>query len=390
MRRVGRILRKLKARSNKEGMLYSFLRCAGLSILWFGAALYAIKAQQLPPNDSRWIEQDWLAPCSKPEEALTLRLAEISLSTNSLDSIQLFYVQGMGMTLEGPRPMSRRERRLYRRLWGIPDTLSWRQYRLHRPEIKGEIELRVLVFDKPVPAIHANHDPLELGPLSIGFPNLDQRKLDAHLRRLGFGSLAPLDSNEIPRPNGTRYPIYETIFKAPDYTHAVGITRGGGMRQLGPVDSITGLGGPGYSAQVVHRADEVLAFYTGVLGLELRSDRQWRSSSGSALGLPEGVPFRFSIVYPQGARSGQLLFLDFEDEREKPSANPPRLPYRGIGMWTFETRQLDEIERRAKAARTPILHPRVRVKSPVLGLIETMTLLAPNGFPVEVFQSIAQ
>ncbi len=345
-------------------------------------------AQQLPPDDPRWIEQDWLAPRSRPEEALTLRLAEITLSTNHLDSIRRFYVEGMGMTLEGPLHISRKVRKAQRRLWGIPGTLSWQQYRLHRPEIEGEIEIRLLVFDQPVPSIHASYDPLELGPLSIGFPNLDQVKLDSHIRSLGFGALARLEGSKIPRPDGQLYTIYETIFNAPDFTHGVGITRGDGMRQMAPVDSATGHGGPGYSAQVVHRSEEVLNFYTQVLGLELRSDRQWRSSPGSALGIPEGIPFRFSIVYPQGARTGQLLFLDFDDAQEKPSAHPPRLPYRGIAMWTFETRDLGEIERRAKAAGTPFLHGRVKIQHPVFGAIQALTLFAPNGFPVEVFQSI--
>ncbi len=350
-----------------------------------GAAGYS-PAQQLSPDDPRWIEQDWLAPRSKPEEALTQRLCVITLSTNHLDSVRLFYVQGMGMTLEGPLKADRRTQKRQRRLWGIPDSLNWYQYRLHRPEIEGEIEIRLLVFDKPVPAIHSGYDPLELGPLSIGFPNLDQTKLDGHIRSLGFGALSRLESSRIARPDGQLYTIYETIFNAPDFTHCVGITRGDGMRQMAPVDSATGHGGPGYSAQVVHNAEEVLAFYTQVLGLELRSDRQWRSSANSALGIPEGIPFRFSIVYPQGARSGQLLFLDFEDERERPSAHPPRLPYRGIGMWTFETHNLREIRRRAKEARTPVLHPPIRLNSPDLGQVEVMTMLAPNGFAVEVFQ----
>ncbi len=343
-------------------------------------------AQQLSPDDPRWIEQDWLAPRSKPEEALTLRLSEVTLSTNSLDSIRQFYVSGMGMTLEGPIPVKRAVRKRLHRMWGIPDTLRWHLYRLHRPEIVGEIAIRVVVFEQPVPAIHASYDPLELGPLSIGFPNLNQVQLDNHIRNLGFGALARLEASKILRPDGTPYTIYETIFNAPDYTHCVGITRGDGMRQMAPVDSATGHGGPGYSAQVVHNSDEVLAFYTQVLGLELRSDRQWRSSSGSALGIPEGIPFRFSIVYPQGARTGQLLFLDFEDAREKPSAHPPRLPYRGIAMWSFETRDLDEIAQRVRKANTPVAHPRVRLRHPTLGPVEIMVLWAPNGFPVEVFQ----
>ncbi len=349
-----------------------------------------VSAPPLPPDDPRWIEQDWLAPTSRPEEALTQRLEEVTLSTNHLDSIRLFYVDGMGMTLEGPLEVPAETKRIQRKLWGIPDGLNWQQYRLDRLETEGEVRIRVLVFKEELPSIHGSYDPLELGPLSIGFPNLNQTKLDARIRQLGFTALAKLETNEVPRPDGQKYSIAETIFNAPDFVHGVGITRGNGMRQMAPVDSVSELGGPGYSALVVHDSEAVLAFYTEVLGMELRSDRQWKSSPGSALGIPEGIPFRFAIVYPQGARTGQLLFLDFADDREKPAANPPRVPNRGIGMWTFLTRDLAEIEQRAQAAGTTVLHGRVDMDSPDLGPISVMTLLAPDGLAIEVYEKRAE
>ena len=73
---------------------------------------------------------------------------------------------------------------------------------------------------------------------------------------------------------------------------------GDGMPQLGPVDPATGRGGPIYSALIIENSDDVLAFYVDGLGLELRSDRQFKSSgSKGALGVPDGTErFLVSLV----------------------------------------------------------------------------------------------
>jgi len=343
--------------------------------------------QQLSKDDPRWLEQDWLTPVSSPDEALTKKLTFVTIATNNLDSIRLFYVDGLGLTLEGPLAVSPRVLKKWKLLWQIPNYLNYLVYRMHRSTVAGEIEIRVIVFEEQQSTVHASYDPLEVGPLSIGFPNLNQISLDEKIRKMGFTTMAPLEEGKIPRPDGTLYRIYESIFNGPDFVHAVGITRKDGMKQMAPVDSLTELGGPGYSAQVVHNSKEVLPFYLDVLGMELRSDRNWKSSPGSALGIPEGIPFRFSIVYPQGARTGQLLFLDFEDDREKKAANGFVLPHKGIVMWTFQTRNLEEVYRRAQKAGAKVLHRPINMNRPDLGKIRVLMLIDPNGLPVEVYEN---
>jgi catechol 2,3-dioxygenase-like lactoylglutathione lyase family enzyme len=200
----------------------------------------------------------------------------------------------------------------------------------------------------------------------------------------------PLSKYQIPRPDGTTYGIQETIFKAPDFMHSVTISRRDGMPQLGPVDPVTGRGGPIYSAHVIENSDDVLHFYVDVLGLELRSDRQFKSSgSKGALGVPDGTEFRFSIVYAEGATFGHLLFLDYQGRLGLPSPGIAwRPPNRGMTMWSFPVRDLDEMLTRLEAAGIEPFSPPIAYSSPSLGHHRSMTVIDPSGYMVELFQSL--
>ncbi|MEM9686786.1 MAG: extradiol dioxygenase, partial [Bacteroidota bacterium] len=325
---------------------------------------------------------------SSAADALTYQLHTATLSTTALDSMVRFYVDGMGMTLEGPVTATPETKAIQRKLWNIPEAIDWELYHLHRPSVPGLIHLRVLVLNTQTPHIHKSYNARELGPFSLGFPNLNQKRLDRTLRGRGWKAMAALQEGRIPRADGTTYRYWEAIYKVPDFIHAVGIERGDGMNQLAPVDSITQLGGPGYSAQVITNSDRELAFYTDVLGLELRADRHWKSSENSALGIEAGVPFRFSLIYAKGATHNHLLFLDYEDGKFIDPDIAPRVPNRGLGMWTFETRAIAKVKANAIAFGSIVIHEAEAYQSPVYGKAKVMTLLAPNGFLIEVFQKI--
>ncbi len=64
----------------------------------------------------------------------------------------------------------------------------------------------------------------------------------------------------------------------------------------------------------------------------------------------------------------------------------PRPPNRGLVAWTFPVRDLGEVERRAKAAGTPIVAGPIDYRSPTLGRHRALTVLAPNGFLVELVE----
>ncbi len=338
------------------------------------------------PTQSVSATKDPLAPTSSTANALTGRLHTVTLSTTTLEAFKAFYVQGMGMTLEGPLAQNPSHRILQRKLWDIPEDINWQAYRLHRPSVPGSIEIRVLLLHNETPHIHESWSPRELGPFSLGFPNLDQMQLDTSLRAKGFDSMAEMQEGTIDRPDGSSYRYIESIYQAPDFLHAVGIERKDGMNQLGPVDSLTKKGGPSYSAQVLDNSEEFLAFLTEVLDLELRADRQWKTSPGSALGLEEGIPFRFSLVYAKGESHGHLLFIDYEDEAAIPLKVAPKVPNQGMGMWTFRTKNIEAIKKRAQTQGATIVYGPITYDDLVFGTCKVMTLLAPNGFLIEVFE----
>lgn len=333
---------------------------------------------------------DALAPTTSDEDAVTKQLHTTTLCTTDLETIRAFYVDGLGLRMRGPIELDPAVRETQRSLWGIPEDIGWELYIMDRPAVPGTIQVRVLLLDRETPSIHTTWNPQEPGPFSMGFSTLDLPGWDPELRGKGWESLMPMASYQIPRPDGTSYTIHETIFNAPDFMHSVGISRGDGMTQLGPVDPATGRGGPIYSAHVIENSDDVLRFYVDVLGMELRSDRQFKSSgSKGALGVPDGTEFRFSIVYAHGATFGHLLFLDFQGRLGLPSPGIDwRPPNRGMAMWSFPVRDIDEIGERLTAAGIEPFSPPVAYESPSLGRHKSMTVLDPNGFMVELFQPI--
>ncbi len=57
--------------------------------------------------------------------------------TRDLDNLRRIYVDGMGLTLEGPLPLTPAQVEAQRRLWGMPAGLNWQTWRLTRPSLGG-------------------------------------------------------------------------------------------------------------------------------------------------------------------------------------------------------------------------------------------------------------
>jgi hypothetical protein len=280
---------------------------------------------------------DSLAPTSSVADALASPLRRVVISTNSLAESLLFYQAAMGLSVAGPVALSAQDRAHRVQAWSLDRREQWQLYRLYRAGVPDAAQIELVVFDRIKPAIHQNWSPLSLGPLSLGFPNAGQVSQDKAVRDLGFGALNSIEIYPVPRPDGTQYRIEETIFNGPDFVHAVGIHRADGQTQLGPLDD-NGLGGPAYSAMVVHDSSKMIAFMTEVLGWEVRSDRQWKSAgSKGALNVPDGTEFRFSILYAKGARTGHILLIQYLNVDVQPSAVPAQVGHRGIGMWVMQT-----------------------------------------------------
>lgn len=328
--------------------------------------------------------KDPLAPQSKPEDALTKQLYGATLCTFSLEENILFYVKGMGMSLRGPVQVDKKTKELERKMWQIPADIDWELYILERPSLPSAVKIRLLLLNKATPSIHKSWNSLELGPFSLGFPNTKQASTDSLIRKLGFGAQAPMTVYQVSAADGSKYDVHETIFNGPDFVKGVGIFRGSGMPQLSPVDEKNRMGGPAYAAQVVKDSDKVLAFYTDILGLELRADREWTTSG--ALGAPAGTRYRFALVYAKGTTHGHLLFIDYRNQTPIDPGVQPRLPNRGLGMLTFPCKSLEEVRKRAEKAGLKTFSEIQKYISPLFGDKKSMTLLAPNGLLIELFE----
>lgn len=320
-------------------------------------------------------------------KGLCNHLHTATICSVDIDRVKKFYVHGMGMDLEGPINLSDEQKIVQKKLWDVPEDVEYDYYHIYRKAVPSLIQVRFLHLKTSTLHIHSSYNSRELGPFSLGFPNGDIHLMDRRISDQGFGKMADMQEGEVTR-DGKTYPYYETIYKGPDYLHCVGLQRGAGMEQVSPIDEETKLGGPGYSAYVTNESDAELDFYIQVLGLEIRFDWVWEASPGSALGIKEGVPFRFVSLYAKGSNQNHLLFLDYKDGIHIANNASPKVPHQGLGMWSFETRDIGDVLKHAIEQNSTIVSEPIDYVDPITSAGRFMTLLTPSGFLIEVFEAI--
>jgi hypothetical protein len=326
--------------------------------------------------------RDSQAPSSSEADALTMPLWGTTICTVSLEETRLFYEKGFGLTVTGPIKQDPKVKAQERKLYDIPKDIDWDLYTMERVNTPS-LKVRVMVLNKPTPTIHQSWNTLELGILAMGFPNEKQTIVDSSMRKVGFGSYAPLNIYQVEALDKSKYTVYETIFNGPDFVKGVGITRGDGMAQLSPTDA-NGMGGPAYSSAIIPDSEAMIDFCVNVLGYEVRSDRIWTTSG--ALGVPNAV-YRFLTIYAKGSRWGHLLFVEFKNKNAYEVGVAKKIPNRGLGCWTFPTKDLNEVYQRAKAKGLKFIQEPTEINSPYYGKRKVMTLFAPNGLLIEIFQN---
>ncbi len=306
-----------------------------------------------------------------------------TICSTDIDTIKRFYVDAMGMQIEGPYPITEGQRITQRKLWDIGADIDFDYYLIHRQAVPSLVKIRFLHLKTVTPHMHNSYSSRELGPFSLGFPNGDIHQMDQRVKEYGFGQMAEMQIGDVTR-DGKTYPYYETIYQGPDYLHCVGLQRGGQMDQVSPIDEKTKLGGPGYSAYVTDNSDSELKFYQDILDLEIRFDWVWEASEGSALGIEAGVPFRFVSLYAKGSNQNHLLFLDYKDGVFEPLNAAPRIPNQGLGMWSFLTSDIDKVAALANENKARIVHNPMPFDDPIFGTCQAMSLQTPSGFMIEI------
>ncbi len=321
---------------------------------------------------------DVMASTATAAEANAGPLHTVTFITPDLPGLRALYEAGMGLTVDGPFDIGAEERATQRALWGMPADIGYEVYLMHRPAVADTVQMRVLVTDLATPPMRDSWNRQQLGPYGMGFPTLDVDAWDEHLLGLGFERAVPeVEEFQVTAPNGDVYPVREAPFFGPEYLRIIAIGRGGGRPQVGVFDDATGRGGPVYATQIVEDADAMIAFFTTVLDMELRSDRTWDEYE---------IPFRFALIHSKGSQTGHTPLVEYARDHNIPGLAPPRPPNRGMAMWTYQVKDLDAILARAEAASYPVHSGSVRYDDTVLGSVRSATFLAPNGFMVEVFE----
>jgi catechol 2,3-dioxygenase-like lactoylglutathione lyase family enzyme len=339
----------------------------------FAAATLTARAAAPPPSN------DLMDPIADATGANAGPLSGALIVTRDLENLRRIYVDGVGMTLEGPLPLPQATIEAQRRLWQMPSGLGWQAWRLTRPATPDAIRVLILVPDVDTPLMRRSYEREETGPYALGFPMRDVRAVDPRVTALGFRRTLP-EVNEYPLKmrDGTEYPVTEASYEIADNTRIVLLQRGGGLKPNGSIDPATGLGGPGYSSLIVEDAAAMERFFTQVLDLERRTSREWTVFSPR---------FRYVTLHAKGAVTGNLGLVEYDPADRKPSTGvAPRPPNRGLAGWSFPVRDLDAVLKRADAQRVTRVAGPLQLDDPRFGPVRIATVLAPNGLLVELFE----
>ncbi len=311
-------------------------------------------------------------------------LAAITVAATDPQAIRRFYQGALGLTpthsiLDGVAAAALREH------WGVAGTGPLETLVFTRPEVPEALCLRVVMVapDRPVsrPALDSRFD----GALGFGFPVRDLYRRHAIVEALGFEARAGVTVMSFPRADGTTYDIGETHWVAPDEVMVLGVDRAH-LQPVGPIDPALDIGGPSYSSALVADAASAGQFFDEVLGLELRREFTFESEGpNGGMRLPQGTRVHFQQWFAPGSRTGYLVIMQLKENALR-APQGLGLQNRGIGLWSFPTADVTLVRERALRQGATVRRELLLIETPGLGVVHSMILATPDGFPIEVYQ----
>ena len=328
---------------------------------------------------------DIFIPDSSKEDAIVEALHTVTYVTGEKEGIEKAFVEGYGLQSSGwvsPLPSERQALNTY---FGFSND-DWESCAFYKTGAGANIQVRAIYNPIKTPSIRHEYDGLIVGGATVSFPKEDLYSHERLMAKLGIKSTIGVKEMEFESPSGEVYVSAEIVYLGPEHTYLLAVKRPDIFVPVGPMDPVTGIGGAAYSARCVANADEVNEFLHSVLGFEIRRDVTFTVGERSALLLPEGVEERFIQAFAPGSSSGYLVIMDHGQNNRTSQAPDLASPHRGIVMWSFKTKDIDQVHDRAIEAGIEILQAPDERKTPHIPCRKTLLMKDPGGFLIEVFE----
>jgi len=354
---------------------------------WRSVSLTALMLALMPTHGAAVAQdkRDPMEPQSDARNALAAPLKAVTIMTGNLDQTRRFYQGALGMTptLLTVRGSKATTLALH---WGMAPTESLQMVTFASVGQPDAVAVRAILIAADSPSNRPGYDSAFAGALGMGFAANDLKSSYAVAGALGFKSVVGITSMAFPRADKSTYDISEVHYEAPDDVLVLGVDRGD-LRPLGAIDPALGISGLGYSSLIVRDAKDAAPLFGDVLGYEMRRELNFKSGGPKGgMRLPTGAEVRFQQWFAPGSRTGYLVIMDLLDA-DKPGPNGLTVKNRGIAMWSFEVKNLQQARERARKAKVKVLKEPAMIELPGVGAVRSMMLATADGFSVEVIEA---
>ena len=290
------------------------------------------------------------------ETALCGALRVITICTHHFASTKRYNNKILKLPHEGPISLDDSDSKRLKSLWGIEDSMDF-EYHVFASRILEEgLQIRVLHMNQEISSIYESHHPRNIGVHSIVFHSTNWNKINSKIKEKGVRKVKGLKRLDEAEVKNERTKI------------------------LGP-------------SQLFY---EVVSDDKDFIEIEINSDAfdQERKFFSKVLGHPHfkisnyelnEVGVQYHTVSSSIKDDTAINFIEFEDNFYKEVNEPPRIPNEGIGMLSFETKDIGEVLARCHAHQFQVYRTPRKVNDPIYGEAISMTILAPTGMLIEVY-----
>ncbi len=331
------------------------------------------------------MSEDIFQPQSSPDDALVEQLHTITYLTADKATVEQALRTGYKLDWTGWKKPKAPELDQLNSYFGLVGT-DWEMASFYAVGTGRNVGIRVIYSPEPADIVRDEYDGFLTGGATISFPKPDLYDHEKLMDSIGIKSTIGVKEMEFQSPTGEVYVSAEIVYFAPENIYLMAVKRPEIFVPVGPMDPDTEIGGAAYSARCVENADQVINFMHDVLGYEIRRDVEFEIGEKSALLMPQGAKERFIQAFAPGSCTGYCVIMDHGDNNRPSTASSFGPPSRGIVMWSFRTKNLDEVIRRANSCDTRILKAPQFLDSPFLGSKRVVVLEDPSGFHIEVFE----